>query len=510
MKKQPIIIIALFALLILSLVVPVKALTLNDSLQYYLKMDENSHTIIDATGKSGFNETGNNLFQGVGKINFSHYTIGTNNNWVFYNNSPANLTPNFTVSMWINWSGDGGSQGNDVTIFLFKNQTHRFQLYSLNDGSLFFQAGSDSGQSEGSFGSPTIADKQYHNLVLKREGGPSSSSCTLYIDNVNISTQGCDYTNGLDISTPGTLYACAGVGPGCGSGTHNVDGHYDAVAYWSRTLSNNEVGLVYFNGTNGTDYPFQAQAAGPGPATTNFTLTVHVNDSMNASPITGFCAEINNGSTTLSKCTATTTLTQSLYNLTYTVKAYNMTGYSNVSSTSFNLTADTTLNLLASPIGLSSVNYTWTFTVNESQNNTALSTFTVTILDLNNGSNIQSKATSIGTLTFNTRNSTYSYSIDNMTGYNGIANTGTSIQSNTVTREIASPTSVASTTCTSAANHVLTILIQLFAVVFILSIVGAELLKRKGNDELGTKIYMGAIIVLFLTVFIGVLSLLTC
>ena len=245
---------------------------------YHFRLDESTGKIVDAINQFNATENGTVTRGAEGLMNKSHTTVGSSNGWVIaLNNSRGTdvewpYHEEFTICMWMNLSGDGGSQANDITLFkLNKNSTNpgkRAQLFHRAGDQFLLQLGTAAGQNSYSVDGVNLQQENWTSLCFQRIANGGGYNCSIYRDDVAFMNVSCSYTTVGVTNRNSSTYLCDGnniEGP-CGSGTHNVHGAVDGITYWNYSLSRQNL-TAYHN--NGYGFSFPAQV----PSSYNVTIT---------------------------------------------------------------------------------------------------------------------------------------------------------------------------------------------------------------------------------------------
>ena len=222
--------------------------------QFHYRLDENSSNITDAAGFKNASESGTVNRLGTGILNKSHYTTAGSSGWVI-NATGWNYSAEFTVSFWINWTGDGDEQGTDVSLFKFTNSSNgvRAQLFHISTGVLRLQLGTDSGQNNYNTGVVNLDTERWELLVLRRVNLNGTHYCELYKNDTNLMNSSCTFGGVGSVATDSIIFACSSASP-CTAATSNVIGHYDSINYWGKAISRDAITALY-NSSAGVEFP---------------------------------------------------------------------------------------------------------------------------------------------------------------------------------------------------------------------------------------------------------------
>jgi hypothetical protein len=227
----------------------------------------NGNNVNDSSGNA---QNGTN----VGSVTFTTGKVGNaftfnGSNYIGLPNNSLNLTSDFSVSLWANFTSVGS--GVNTTLIdstCFGNNTSPqegtsgWRLYYFN-GFLYFDNVNDNSNVQLSTNAINTANTWYHITVTLTSG-----STIIYVNGTpivsNTATQRPNYRKT--------------VGPAIGanrSGSNRFNGKIDSVTVWSKRLTSVEV-LGLYNVGNGAEYPFSSQIL-PSPndavGSNNGTLT---------------------------------------------------------------------------------------------------------------------------------------------------------------------------------------------------------------------------------------------
>lgn len=213
-----------------------------DDIIGYWKLDEASGNAADATG-NGYTGTNSNVTFTGGKINNCGVFNGSSAKFTITDATALKPTTAFTISAWIYNDNTDASKGifnsfNNTTnkgIYFYKVSTNKLRL--LIDGQNF-----DS--------SASIGTGAWIHVVAVYTG----ARVYLYINNSQ-QDMGAWSTNP---TYPATNYVKIGC-LGDSTDAHYWDGNIDEVGFWSRALSQTEIGQLYNSGA-GFQYPFSTSS----------------------------------------------------------------------------------------------------------------------------------------------------------------------------------------------------------------------------------------------------------
>jgi hypothetical protein len=224
--------------------------TLGTSLDTSIYRVYNGDNVNDTSGNA---QNGTN----VGSVTFTTGKVGNaftfnGSNYIGSPNNSLNLTSDFSVSLWANFTSVGS--GVNTTLIdstCFGNNTSPqegtsgWRLYYFN-GFLYFDNVNDNSNVQLTTNAINTANTWYHITVTLTSG-----STIIYVNGTpivsNTATQRPNYRKT--------------VGPAIGanrSGSNRFNGKIDSVTVWSKRLTSVEV-LGLYNVGNGAEYPFTSQ-----------------------------------------------------------------------------------------------------------------------------------------------------------------------------------------------------------------------------------------------------------
>ena len=357
MKYYNIIILILMVLV----VVPSVNATLTNDLVSYLTLDETSGTnVIDSVGNYNFTAGNEIIFtdNASGIINTSaNFSRGS---YSIYNTgiSPIASSP-ITWAQWLYFP----STDTTHRAYFYQNSAgnNNRQAYTLNDEFRWCSRTSTGTNKCTSLPRSQIPTNEWlHFAFVENDTG-----LFMYINGT--------LNNSLVESwTKRTFYNELYIGSSQSSGGTPSLAKHDEVAIYSRSLSSDEILLLYEMGRDGIQYPFSIE---PEPTLKN--ISVRLNDTSTGSLISDWTLFYNNETIYAFGTTETITIDENiLYNFTYT-----KTGYTNSSYTNINFSSISGFTGNITPIPIEAPNMTnVSFSAVDGANN-SISGFSVSVND---------------------------------------------------------------------------------------------------------------------------------
>ena len=212
--------------------------TLLTGLEEYYKFDETSGQAIDCKGVN--NSSSVDATQGIiGKINNCYSFNGTTNKITFadHANWTINQTTDLSISAWINFTGNGSSEWQNIWGF---SSGPCFQFKKISDNN--YQLGWYANGATMTTSTITFTPGTWYLVSMTKSG---SSEFKFYL---NQAQQGPFDPSDSDLD-PNSVYI---------GGDDTNEGFYgkiDELGIWKRVLTQSEISELYNNGT-GKTYPF--------------------------------------------------------------------------------------------------------------------------------------------------------------------------------------------------------------------------------------------------------------